>query len=61
MSGLMNLVSRFTRGATTTGRKPHARPGRHPVGTRGMGGAPRGRGSSTSLEGTARKLMRRAR
>jgi len=57
----MNLVSRFTRGATTTGRKPHARPGHRPVGARGMGGVARGRGSATSLEGTARKLIRRAR
>lgn len=61
MSGLMNLVSRFTRGATTTGRKPHARPGHRPVGARGMGGAPRGRGGAGSLEGTARRLIRRAR
>jgi hypothetical protein len=61
MSGLMNLVSRFTRGATTTGRRPHARAGHRPVGARGMGATPHGRGSATSIEGAARKLLRRAR
>jgi hypothetical protein len=61
MSGLMNLVSRFTRGATTTGRWPHARTGHRPAGARPMGATPHGRGSTTSIEGAARKLLRRAR
>ncbi|HEU4514949.1 MAG TPA: hypothetical protein VFR87_17695 [Nocardioidaceae bacterium] len=64
MSGLMNMVSKFTRGTrTTSGRaRPNAP---HSMGPRrgGMGHAPRGRvgGSTSSVEGMARRLMRKAR
>jgi hypothetical protein len=60
MSGLMSIVSRFTRGTRTTGRRP-AGAGSRTVGTRGMGGAAHGRGGATGLEAAARKLLRRAR
>ncbi|HSJ22946.1 MAG TPA: hypothetical protein VK964_20470 [Nocardioidaceae bacterium] len=59
MSGLMNMVSRFARGTRTNGRRPGA--ARRPAGSRGMGGGARGRGGATGLEGTARRLLRRAR
>lgn len=64
MSGLMNMVSKFTRGnrTTTSGR---GRPGSaHGMGSarRGMGGAPRGRtGGHGGVESFARRLLHRAR
>lgn len=63
MSGLMNMVSKFTRGARTTSGR--ARPGAAPgMGTRrGMGAAPRGHvgGGTSSVEGMARRLLHKAR
>lgn len=63
MSGLMNMVSRFARGRTTAAPTGT----RRPAATRGVGGAGRGvgtrrgRGGAASLEGTARRLLRRTR
>ena len=61
MSGMMNMVSRFTRGrgaaVPTRGRKPAATRGAGRVGTP----AARGRGGAASVEGTARRFLKRAR
>jgi orotidine-5'-phosphate decarboxylase len=64
MSGLMNIVSRFTRGArTTTGR---GRPAMHPgMGTRANAGGAGTHGRTAAgggaLESMARRVLRRGR
>lgn len=57
MSGLMNMVSRFTRGRTT-GAPTRTR---RPAGGAATGRAPHARGNGAGLESMARRLMRRAR
>lgn len=64
MAGLMNMVSKFTRGTRTTSGR--GRPAMHPgMGTRAnMGGAgTRGRSAAGGggIESIARKVLRRAR
>jgi hypothetical protein len=63
MSGLMNMVSRFTRGTRTNSGR--GRPAMHPgMGSRAnLGGtAPRGRGAGGGgLESMARRLLNRSR
>lgn len=62
MSGLMNMVSRFTRGTRTTSGR--GRPAMHPgMGTRAnLGGAgSHGRAGGGGLESMARRLLHRGR
>lgn len=63
MSGLMNMVSKFTRGTrTTSGRAPRAQAPHAGGPRRGVGGTSRGNvGGTNSVEGMARRLLRRAR
>ncbi|HLN76399.1 MAG TPA: hypothetical protein VK204_05085 [Nocardioidaceae bacterium] len=57
MSGLTNLVSRFTRGGSTPASRTR---GRRPTAKRGKGGMTRGRKNAGGLGGAARRLMHRA-
>jgi hypothetical protein len=62
MSGLMNMVSRFTRSTRATSGR--GRPAMHSgMGTRANlgGAAPRGRAGGGGLESMARRLLHRGR
>lgn len=61
MSGILNMVSRFTRGRTTGAPARTRRPTAGPAAGRTPRAGGAARGNAAGLEGMARKFMRRAR